>query len=161
MTEKPSIAEIVGPAIAKYRPEEQRIFAALAERIAASQYRAWAEAADADDQRSTLLLCAQREEEIAQRAESLHPDAGALQEQMLKDNPGLQHQYLGLFDGLTLPDQFALQARAELAGAAAWRAFADACSDPEAAETLRSCAPLEEASAADLASIITKMTGAQ
>ena len=77
---------------------------------------------------------------------------------MLKDNSQLQHQYLGLFDGLALPDQFALQAEAELAGAAAWRAFADACSNPGEAEKLRSCAPLEEANAADLKQIIASMT---
>ncbi|MCH7599224.1 MAG: hypothetical protein IH973_05655 [Myxococcales bacterium] len=158
MTKNITIAELVGPAIAKYSSQDQRIFAALAERIAASRYRAWAEAIGDEDQRSTLLRCAGREEEIAQRVESLQPDAAAMQEQMPKDNPQLQHQYLGLFDGLALPDQFALQAEAELAGAAAWRAFADACSNPGEAEKLRSCAPLEEASAADLKQIIASMT---
>jgi hypothetical protein len=160
MTQNATIAEIVGPAIDKYIPEEQRLFAALAERISASRYRAWAETIGDEDHRSTLQSCAQREEEIAQRAESLHPDAAALQEQMLKDNPGLQHKYFGLFDGLTLPDQFVLQVEAERTGAAAWRSFADACSDPEAAEKLRSCAALEEANAAALEQIIASMTAA-
>lgn len=158
MTKKKTIVEIVGPAIAKYPPEEQRILAALAERIAASRYRAWAQSIGDDDQRRTLQRCAEREEEIAQRVESLHSSAASLQEQMLKDNPELQHQYMALFDGLSLPDQFALQANAERAGAAAWRAFADTCSNPEHAETLRSCAPLEEANAADLDQIIAAMT---
>ncbi len=160
MIQKATIAEIVGTAIEKYVPEEQRLVAALAERIAASRYRAWAETIGDEDHRSTLQRCAEREEEIAQRVESLHPNAAALQEQMLKDNPDLQNQYLGLFDGLALPDQFALQAEAERTGAAAWQSFADECSDPKSAEKLRSCAPLEETNASDLEQIIASMTAA-
>jgi hypothetical protein len=158
MTQRTTIAEVIGPAIAKYPAEEQRVFAALAERVAAARYRAWAAEIGDEEQRDALNRCAEREEEIAQRVESLHPDAAALQEQMLKDNPDLQLQYLGLFEGLSLPDQFALQAEAELTGAAAWRAFAEGCSEPGGAETLRSCAPLEEESAAALQRIIASMT---
>ena len=93
MIQKDTMAEIVGTAIGKYVPEEQRLVAALAERIAASRYRAWAETIGDEDHRSTLQRCAEREEEIAQRVESLHPNAPALREQMPKDNPDLHHPH--------------------------------------------------------------------
>ena len=157
MTEKLSIAGILQAAIALNPPEDPRIFVALAERIAAERYRGWAESVDDEARRRILLECAAREEYIAGRVEALRPDAVALQEQILKDHPDLPSQYKAVLDGMTLRDQFAAQAEAECAGAAAWRAFAATCSDPKEAETLLSCAPLEEASAAALEQIIASM----
>ena len=158
MTEKPSILGMLGPIIAPYPPDEQKIFAALGERVAAGRYRAWSESVDDDAFREILLRCAAREEEIAGRVEALHPDAAAVQERISKDHPDIENQYRDMFEGMSLPEQFAMQAEAERGGAAAWRAFADACSDPEEAEKLRACAPLEEASADELEKIIASMS---
>jgi rubrerythrin len=160
MSDKPSIIGLLGPIIAPYPPEEQRLFAALGERVAAGRYRAWSESVDDESIRDILLTCAAREEDIAGRVESLHGSSAAIQQQMSKDHPDIERQYRDLFEGMPLPEQFALQAEAERAGAAAWRAFAAACSDPEEAETLLACAPLEEASASDLERIIDSMTRA-
>jgi hypothetical protein len=160
MSDKPSILGMLGPIIAPYPPDEQRIFAALGERVAAGRYRAWAESVDDDAQRDVLLRCAAREEEIAGRVEALHPNAAGVQQRISKDHPDLESRYRGMFEGLSLPEQLAMQAEAERGGAAAWRAFADSCSNLEEAEKLRACAPLEEASADDLEKIIVSMTGA-
>ena len=160
MSDKPSIIGLLGPIIAPYPPEEQRLFAALGERVAAGRYRAWSESVDDDSIRDILLTCAAREEDIAGRVESLNGNSAAIQQQMLKDHPDIERRYRELFEGMPLPEQFALQAEAERTGAAAWRAFGAACSDPEEAETLLACAPLEEASASDLERIIDSMTRA-
>lgn len=160
MSDKPTILGMLGPIIAAYSPEEQRLFAALAERVAAARYRDWSESVDDDAVRGVLQICAAREDEIAGRVEALHPNAAALQEQMTKDHPDLESRYRAVFEGMSLPDQFALQAEAERAGAAAWRAFAAACSDPDEAQILLGCAPLEEASADDLEKIIASLTKA-
>ena len=157
MTEKLSIAGILQAAMAMSQPEDPRIFVALAERIAAERYRSWAESVDDEARRRRLLECAAREEDIATRVEALRPDAAALQEKILKDHPDLASQYRAALADMTLPEQFAAQAAAERAGAAAWRAFAAGSSDSGEAETLLSCAPLEEASAADLEAIIASM----
>ena len=161
MTEKLSIAGILQAAMAMSQPEDPRIFIALAERIAAERYRSWAESVDDEARRRRLLECAAREEDIATRVEALRPDAAALQEQILKDHPDLASQYKAVLDGMTLREQFAAQAEAERAGAAAWRAFGAACSDPKQAQILLSCAPLEEASAADLEQIIASIAEAK
>ena len=46
-----------------------------------------------------------------------------------------------------MSEQWTLQAEGERAGAAAWRSFAASCKKPDEAETLRSCAFLEEQNA--------------
>ena len=158
MTEKNSIIAILAPVIARYAPADQRIFAALGERIAASRYRVWAEAADDASLRATLEACAAREEDIAARVESLRPDAAAVQERLLKDHSEIRDQFFELLDARPLREQFAMQAEAERAGAAAWRAFAAAADSEAEAEALRACAPLEEESAAALEQIIASMT---
>ena len=81
-----------------------------------------------------------------------------MQERISKDHPDVENRYRDMFEGMSLPEQFTMQAEAERGGAAAWRAFADACSDPEEAEKLRACAPLEEASADELEKIIASMS---
>lgn len=158
MTEKKSIIGILAPVIARYAPADQRIFAALGERIAASRYRLWAEAADDASVRATLEACAVREEDIATRVESLRPDAAAVQERLLKDHSDIRDQFFELLDGRPLVEQFAMQAEAERAGAAAWRAFAAAADNEVEAEALRACAPLEEESAEALEQIVASMT---
>jgi hypothetical protein len=158
MSEKPSIIGMLGPIIAAYPPDEQRIFAALGERVAAGRYHAWAESVKDAGQRDILLRCAAREQDIAGRVEALHPNAAAVQKTISQNHPDLENQYRGMFENISLPDQFAMQAEAERAGAAAWRAFAAACSNPEESEALLACAPLEEANANDLEQIIASLT---
>ena len=100
-----------------------------------------------------LLACADREDEIARRVESLHPNAAEIQTKLLAENPELLALNRTLFEGRPLTDQFTMQAGGERAGAAAWRAFAAAAADPSVQELLQSCSPLEEANSAFLQSL--------
>ncbi|MFT5696176.1 MAG: hypothetical protein ACI9QQ_002156 [Myxococcota bacterium] len=157
MTERPSIIGMLAPILATYPPEEQRIFAALGERIAASRYRAWAEQGKDDATRDALLACAAREEDIASRVESLHPRGTEVRERLLLNHAGLPEQYVAMFEGFPLTEQFAMQAEAERAGAAAWRAFAGATEDAAESQALLACAPLEEQNAATLDELIAAL----
>lgn len=151
------LLDLIVPALSRYSPEDRWIFTALAERIAATRYRAWAELVEDPGDRETLLACAAREEDIASRVEALRDDAHELQAKMRDAHPELPAGYAALFEALPLRDQFALQAAAEGLGAGTWASYAAACDDPAKAEVLRACGPLEEASAAALQGIIAKL----
>ena len=96
---------------------------------------------------TVLLACADREEEIARRVESLEPKASAIQDTLLSDHPELLDLNRTLFEGRPLEVQFAMQAEGERAGASAWRAYAAAASDQSVQDLLQSCSPLEQANA--------------
>lgn len=147
MTRSASILTLLGPVIEGCPPADRPLLLALGERIAASRYRVWAEASEDPSVRKTLEACARREEEVAARVEALRPDATAVQAKLSTDHPDLRDRFFELFSGRPLEEQFAMQAEAERAGAAAWRAFAAATPDATQAAALAACAPLEEASA--------------
>jgi len=143
----PNIAEILAGALRNIEPTLQPMLLAKLERLAAERYRTWA--SDHADQsiREGLLACADREEEIARRVESLDPNASAIQDKLLSDHPELLDLNRTLFEGRPLKIQFAMQADGERAGVAAWRAYAAAASDPSVQELLQSCSALEQANA--------------
>jgi hypothetical protein len=143
----PNIAEILAGALGNIDPKLQPMLLAKLERLAAERYRAWA--SDHADQsvKQGLLACADREEEIANRVESLEPNALAIQDKLLSDHPELLELNRTLFAGRPQKVQFAMQAEGERAGAAAWRAYAAAASDPSNGELLQSCSALEQANA--------------
>jgi hypothetical protein len=132
---------------------QQPLLIAIAERMAAERYRAWADEAELRAHRSELLACAAREEEIADRIEALHPDAAAVQRELRAGNPELERIDRDLFAGRPVGAQLTLQAEGERLGAATWRAFAAAASGP-ARETFRTCALLEDESASVLEAIL-------
>ncbi|MEK6410418.1 MAG: hypothetical protein AABN34_26140 [Acidobacteriota bacterium] len=146
-TNIPNVAEILGPVLRGIDPQLQPLLLARIERLAAQRYRTWA--TDHPDQsvREGLLACADREEEIARRVESLNPYASAIQDKLLSGNPELLELNRTLFKDRPLKIQFAMQAAGERAGAAAWKAYAAGASDPAAKELLQSCSPLEQANA--------------
>ncbi|HSO73627.1 MAG TPA: hypothetical protein VLU47_02225, partial [Blastocatellia bacterium] len=117
-------------------------------------YRSWASEHPDSSVKEGLLACADREEEIARRVESLDPNASAIQDKLLSDNPDLLELNRTLFEGRPLAVQFAMQAQGEMAGAAAWKAYGAAAADPLAGELLQSCGPLEEANAAFLQTLL-------
>ena len=117
------------------------------ERLAAERYRIWAGHHEDPAVKAGLLACADREEEIAARVESLDPKSIAIQKELLSDHPELMELNRTLFEGRPLDVQFAMQAEGERAGAAAWLAYAAGASDPSAQELLRSCSLLEQANA--------------
>jgi len=123
-TNIPNVAEILAGVLRNIDPKLQPFLLAKLERLAAQRYRIWA--TDHLDQsvKEGLLACADREEEIARRVESLNPDASAIQDKLLSDNPELLDLNRTLFEGRPLKVQFAMQAEGERAGAQAWRAYA-------------------------------------
>ena len=146
-TNIPNITEILAGVLRSIEPKLQPLLLAKLERLAAQRYRTWA--SDYPDQsvKEGLLACADREEEIARRVESLEPNASAIQARLLSDHPELLDLNRTLFEGRPLKVQFAMQADGERAGAAAWKAYAAAASDPSVRELLQSCSPLEQANA--------------
>lgn len=145
--ELPNVAAILGPVLARVSPADQPLLLAMAERMAAERYRRWADEVDDAGVRAGLIACAAREDEIADRVESVFPDATAVQQRIAAALPDLPAINRDLFAGRPLAEQFAIQAAGERAGAATWRALAAARPDAAGREAFLACAPLEEASA--------------
>ena len=152
--ELPNIAATLGEALAGVPQGNRPLLLAALERLAAERYRRWAEAHPEPQIGDGLNECAAREDEIAQRVESLFPDAKARQEKLLADNPALGELNRTLFAGRSQSEQFAMQAAGERAGAGAWAAFAAASNDDDVKQTLQSCSPLETANAEFLESLL-------
>ena len=151
------IASALGPVLATIPRDKQPAFIALAERIAASRYRDWAEAASLSaDTRAILLACAEREEEIAGLVESVMPDAARIQADVKANHPDLADAYCAMFEGHSLAQQFAMQAQAERIGASTWRSFAADTDDEKREETFLLCAELEEESASALEDLVAR-----
>src|SRR5258708_2784030 len=142
-----NIAEILAGALRNVAPKLQPFLLAKLERLAAERYRSWANDHPDQSAKEGLLACADREEEIARRVESLEPNASAIQEKLLSDHPELLDLNRILFEGRPLRVQFAMQADGERAGAGAWRAYAAVASDVSGQKLLQSCSPLEQANA--------------
>jgi len=152
-TELPNIARIVGGLLEGVDARERPLLIAFAERLAAERYRRWARDASGPA-RSGLLACAEREDAIADRIAALYPDAAALQAKLRADHPELDEMGDAIFAGRPLPQQYAIQAAGERAGAGAWRLFAAQAPNDAARRTLLACAELEEASAVHLESLL-------
>jgi hypothetical protein len=143
----PNVAEQVGALLARVPEAERPLLVAAAERLAAERYRGWAERVADPALRARLLACAEREEQIATRVESLQPRAAERQRALLAANPDLAEVNRTIFAGRPLEQQFAIQAEGERAGAGLWRALAQRATDAHARDTYLACARLEEQSA--------------
>jgi len=151
----PDVARAVGEVLGRVAPEQRPLAIALAERLAAERYRAWARA-EGGSRAAELAACAEREEEIARRVESLFPEAGAARHALRDRRPELEALGRALFADRPLREQYAIQARGERAGAATWRALAAQSGDAHARETFETCAGLEERSAEVLEEILAE-----
>ena len=143
----PNIAELLAGVLRKIDSKLQPLLLARLERLAAERYRTWAGDQSDPSVKGGLLACADREEEIARRVESLEPNASAIQDKLLSENSDLLDLNRTLFEGRPLKVQFAMQAEGERAGAAAWRAYAAGALDRSAQALLESCSTLEQANA--------------
>jgi hypothetical protein len=150
----PNVAELLAGVLQRVAEPERPLLVALAERLAARRYRRWADERPLAPRRAELLACAEREEAIAQRIESLHADAAALQTDMLARHPDLEEIDRSVFAGRPLADQLAIQAQGERAGAALWRSLARRAAGEAERATYLACAGLEEESAACLDSLL-------
>jgi hypothetical protein len=149
----PNVAELLGGLLQRVPEPERPLLIAIAERLAAERYRGWAKRAGSPDREAGLLACAEREDAIARRVESLHPDASAAQRRILDSNPDLTEINTAVFAGRPLEEQFAIQAQGERAGAALWRRLA-AAETGDARDAYLVCARLEEESASYLESLV-------
>ena len=149
----PNLGGVFARVLQRVPENHQPLLIAIAERLAADRYRAWArepsQAAHADQ----LLACARREEEIAERVEGLFPGAAAIQRDMLAKNPDFLEIPHKVFAGFTVLEQFRIQAQGERLGAATWRSLARKEESPAAREVYLACAELEQASALVLEAI--------
>jgi hypothetical protein len=150
----PDLPALLGRVLQRVARAQQPLLIVIAERMAAARYRGWADQSVDVGRRSRLLACANREEEIAGRIESLFPDAATAQRDMLAANPDLDEINRSIFAGRPLEQQLAIQARGERLGAATWRAFAGDARNAETRQTFLTCAGLEEESAVVLESIL-------
>lgn len=145
--EIPDIPSLLAGVLRGVDPTLQPVLLARLERLAAERYKRWANDHPDDSARKGLLECADREETIAERVESLIPNATEIQNNLLAENPSLLELNRTLFEGRPLEVQFAMQAAGERAGAAAWQAYASGTSDPDAQRLIASCSALEQANA--------------
>jgi hypothetical protein len=152
--EIPNFGELLAPYIGQVPEEQVPNFLALLERGAAERYRGWAR--EIPDHAEGLLMCAQREDEIADTVDGLFPIDDATREEISEPLPAARDTYYAVFVNLDLHDQLAVQANAERQGAAAWRGMLEGEPDPEVRSRLEHCALLEEASAAYLDDLVLK-----
>ena len=150
----PNVAEILAAVLQRIPVEQRPLLIAVAERLAADRYRAWAREVTDDALSAELYACAEREEEIARRVEGLHRDAEAVQQRLLAEHPDLEEINRSLFADRPLMQQLAIQAGGERLGAATWRSFAAHATDPAARDVFLGCATLEEESAVCLERIV-------
>ncbi len=155
----PNFGELLAPFIGAVPEQAVPNFLALLERGAAQRYRYWAEQLPAHSE--GLNHCADSEDKIADIVESIFPIDPALASDIQAPLPAARDTYYEVFEKLSLPDQLAVQANAELQGAEAWRAMlSDEISD-EVRKGLLECMELEQASSAYLYSILDQVRQAQ
>lgn len=152
--EIPNFGELLAPFINQVPEAQVPNFLAMLERGAAERYRAWAH--DIPEHSEGLLMCAQREDEIAETVDGLFPIDDNTRDKVAEPLPAARDTYYAVFANLDLHDQLAIQADAERQGAAAWRGMLEDAADPEVRARLEHCALLEEASAAYLEDMVLK-----
>ena len=148
----PNFGELLAPYIGKVPEAAVPNFLALLERGAAQRYREWAE--QLPEHREGLLACADREDEIADTADRLFPLAEEYRAETEAPLPEAKALYYSVFADMVVTDQLAIQADAELQGAAAWRNMISADSSEELRAGLEHCSQLEELSSAYLRGIL-------
>lgn len=127
-------------------PEESRVgFIARLERSAANRYREWA--AESEEQAEWLTQCADREDEIASRAEKMFPVLPEHEEIVNDALDRARKLYASAFEGHSLEDRIFLQAHAERQGSLAWVGFASQNTDETVKQQFLELAGLEVASA--------------
>ncbi len=127
-------------------PEESRVgFLARLERSAAERYRSWA--TESEDRSEWLTQCADREDDIADRAEKMFPVLPEHEEIVSRALSLARKLYASAFEGHPLEDRIFIQAHAERQGSMAWLGFAAQHSDESIKRQFLELADLEVASA--------------
>lgn len=153
-TKAPDFGTLLAPVLGALPGGTRPRFLAMLERGAADRYRTWAEMLP--EHAELLLGCAASEDEIADRIDATFDLDEALRPQLEAALPAAIDTYVGVFDGLDVWDQLAIQADAERQGARAWRNIAAALDDPSIVEALEACSTLEESSADRLDALLAR-----
>jgi hypothetical protein len=148
-----SIAAAFEPLLPQVSQEEIPMVIAILERVAATQYRNWAQDAESNVERDGLLACAAREDEIASFIESLEPDSLARAAELHRRFPDFEARYEAVMAGKTRTDQLRIQAEGELGGAGYMSQFAAATQGAVSAR-FESLAYCEEANSRFLSRLI-------
>jgi hypothetical protein len=152
----PNFGQLLAPAIGSVPAAAIPAFLARLERTAAQRYRLWAEAVP--DHAKGLLACADREDEIADRAEVIYPATTAEQIDAMDRAIGpAKTTYYAIFADLTPVEQMTIQANAERQGAAAWRAMIEPESNEGIKAELEQIARIEEISADYLDALVIEL----
>lgn len=141
--EVPQFGALLGEFIAAVPPAALPALLSGLETEAAARYRHWA-AQTSGDARSTLLACAGRELEIAEKVRRLFPvddedTLRAVDAAVERAKP----VYVGAFESYSLAEQLHIQSEAELQGARAWRDLASQQASDSVTAELEACAALE------------------
>jgi len=153
MSQPASIVEAFAPLLPRVAEHEIPMLIAMIERLAADRYRGWAAGTDDPVERTGLLACALREDEIAEFIESLDVDAAARIAELNTRFPDLDDCYESVMAGRSRADQLRIQAEGELGGADYMRQFA-AASRGAVAARFASLACCEEANSRYLSALI-------
>jgi hypothetical protein len=113
---------LAGALFAQCPQDQHPVLLAVLERVAADQYRRWAEEVG-DAHRAGMLDCARREEAVAAVLEGQAPDAVATARDLMGRFPDLPARYRSLLEGRSLGEQFAIQATGERAGGELLRSY--------------------------------------
>jgi hypothetical protein len=141
-------------------PDESRVgFLARLERSAADRYREWA--AESDELAEGLIACADREDEIADRAEKLAPVRPEHEKIVVEALAKARALYASAFEGHPLRDKIILQAHAERQGSLAWIGFAAQTEDEATKAEFLVLAGLEVASAEHIDEALDVQTGGE
>ena len=138
----PDFGELLAPFIGAVPEQALPNFLALLERGAAQRYREWAD--QLPTHAAGLNACASREDEIADIVEGLFPIDSSLQASLQAPLPAARDTYYQVFSGLPLSGQLAIQADAELQGAAAWRGMLEEPVPEAVRHGLERCAGAQE-----------------
>lgn len=128
-------------------------FLSLLERTAADRYRDWAE--QVGEHRDGLLACAAREDEIADRIETMLPPSEEHRELVTAQLPAAKATYYQVFEGLSPVQQMTIQANAERQGAGAWQSLK--VSYPDLSAALDQLSGIELANADYLDSLLATL----
>ncbi len=151
----PNFGELLAKHIAKLPPESIPGLLAQLERSAGERYREWA--SELEPHGDGLLACADREDDIANRVDTLFPISEEHQPLVDEIVPLAIETFLGVYSGLSSIQQITIQANAERQGASAWRGLVEAY--PQFAEDLESLAKTEESNADYLDALLANSQG--
>jgi hypothetical protein len=153
----PNFGELLAPYLGSVSAEALPFLLSQLERTAAARYRGWAE--EVTDHRASLLACAEREDEIADRVERLLPPSSADRDLVLGVMPQAKETYYSVFEGLSAIDQMSIQAKAERQGAGAWQGLKTAY--PQLADDLDELSTIELQSADCLDQVLVALASDQ